>query len=69
MSANPRWDVIQYGGQSSADVAKGLREARESCFTSDGANAKFAILVTPGILSGDIRMGQYNATQVQDHGF
>ncbi len=58
-------DRIQYRGQSSADVARALRKAKEECFTSDRADApNVAVLVTPGILSGDISTAQYYAREV-----
>ena len=66
LTENSGLERIQYRGQTSADVAQGLRKARESCFTSGRDNApKVALLITPGILSGDIRTAQYNATQVK----
>ena len=65
LTDNPGLERIQHRGESSADVAQGLRKARESCFTADRANGlKIALLFTPGILSGDIRAGQNTAIEV-----
>ena len=64
VTENAVLDGIQYHGQSFANVTQGLRKARESCFIPNGDNDKFALLVTPGILSGDIRREQSYAIQV-----
>ncbi len=65
LTENPGLERIQYLGQSPADVAQGLRKARESCFMADRTNApNMALLITPGILGGDIRGRQNNAIEV-----
>ena len=64
LTENLELDGIAYSGQSPSDPTQGLRKARHSCFTAGSTNAKVALLVTPGILSDDIRMKQDNARQV-----